>query len=209
MEELAAAGFCGLAFDIFVIELAAYGIDALMAWMRTGEIARQCSTQGRPLAGGLPGQWSRDDRLEIAVETTGRALKHFIGEVLKPRRWDPGRGASLKTFFVGSCVLQFPNVYDVWRTDQRAWSTVEVIEPGTEDAYALAPHGGGWSDPTAEDVIRRLLTQETLDTITDPRTRTAAEMVMDGHPFASAGAAVGLSAAAVEGRLYRLRRRPR
>lgn len=209
MEELAAAGFRGVAFDMFVTELAAYGIAALMAWMRTGQIARQCTSQGRPLAGSLPGQWSRDDRLEIAVETTARALKHFIGEVLIPRRWDPRRGASVKTFFVGSCVLQFPNVYDLWRTEQRTWSTVEVIEPGTEDAAAPVPHGGCWSDPTAEDVIGRLLTKETLGAIRDPRTRTAAEMVMHGHPFAEAGEAVGLSAAAVEGRLYRLRRRPR
>jgi hypothetical protein len=209
MEELAASGFRGVAFDMFVTELAAYGIAALMAWMRTGQIARQCSTQGRPLADSLPERWSRDDRLEIAVETTARALKHFIGEMLIPQRWDPSRGASLKTFFVGSCVLQFPNVYDVWRTEQRAWCTVEVIEPGTEDTAAPVSHGRCWSDPTAEDVIRRLLTKETLGAIKDSRTRTAAEMVMHGHRFAEAGEAVGLSAAAVEGRLYRLRRRPR
>ena len=157
VEELAAAGFCGVAFDMFIIELAAYGIAALMAWMRTGQIAMQCATKGRPLEGGLPERWSREDRLEIAVETTARALKHFTGEVLKPRRWNPARGASLKTYFVGSCVLQFPNVYNVWRTEQRPWSVVEVIEPGTEDATSPLPQGNCWSDPTAENVIRRQL----------------------------------------------------
>ena len=209
LEELTAAGFCGVAFDMFVLELAAYGIAVLMAWMRTGQIAGQCATQGRPLAGSLPGQWSRDDRLEVAVETSGRALKHFIEEVLKRRLWDPRRGASLKTFFVGSCVLQFPNVYEVWRTEQRPWRAVEIIEPGTEEAIAPLRRGGDWSDPTAEDVIRSQLTQEMLGSIKDRRTRTAAEMVMRGYPFAEAGAAAGLSAAAVEGRLYRLRLRGR
>jgi len=209
VEELAAEGFCGVQFEMFVIELSSYGIAALMAWMRTGQIARQCAAKGRPVAGGLPDQWSPDDRLEIAVETTARALNHFIGEVLIPGRWDPGRGASLKTFFVGSCVLQFPNVYSVWRTEQRPWKAVDVIEPGTEDAAIPLTHGASWSDPTAENVIRRELTQENLDAIKDSRTRKAAEMVMDGYSFAEAGAATGLSAAAVEGRLYRLRRRLR
>jgi hypothetical protein len=208
-EELAAAGYCGVTFEMFVIELSSYGIAALMAWMRTGQIAVQCAAKGRPMAGGLPEQWSRDDRLEIAVETTARALKHFIGEVLIPGRWDPGRGASLKTFFVGSCVLQFPNVYSVWRTEQRPWKAVDVIEPGTEDAAVPLTQGASWSDPTAEHVLRRELTRENLDAIKDPRTRKAAEMVMDGYSFAEAGAAAGLTAAAVEGRLYRLRRRLR
>jgi DNA-directed RNA polymerase specialized sigma24 family protein len=58
-------------------------------------------------------------------------------------------------------------------------------------------------------VIRRQQVNEILVGITDTRTRKAAQMVMLGYEYADAGAAAGLSADAVEGRLYRLRRRPR
>jgi hypothetical protein len=209
LEELAASKFRGVAFDMFVIELAAYGIATLMVLMRTRQIVRQCLLRGRPLVGGLPSQWSRDDRLEIASETTAIGLRYFTEEVLEPMRWDPHRGASVKTFFVGSCILQFPNVYNRWRTQEQRWSAVEVIEPGTEEAAQPGPRNSGWSDPTAETAIREVLTREILRDIEDPQTRTAAEMVRRGYRLAEIGAVLGMSADAVGARLYRLRKRAR
>lgn len=210
LDELIATGFTGPVFEIAVTEFAAYGIATMMAWMRTGEIVKQCKVKGRPLPalGGLvAGQWTRDDRLEIAIETTARALRFFINEVLRPGKWDHRRGATLKTFFVGSCLLQFPNVFDLWAGEQKRWGQVNAAEPATEDATDMLRRDACWSDPTCEIVIRDQITKAALDGIADPRTRSAAHLVMLGYTFAEAGAMVGLSAAAVEGRLYRLRRR--
>jgi DNA-directed RNA polymerase specialized sigma24 family protein len=211
VDELMAARFTGPMFDVTVNELAAYGIATLMAWMRTGEIFRQCLTRGRPLASAdrSTAQWSRDDRLEIAIETTARALHYFIDEVLKPDRWNHRRGATLRTYFVGACLLQFPNIYELWMNEQKRWGVVELAEPDTEETGE--PGGGdrAWSDPTADEVIRRQQVNEILAGITDARTRKAAQMVMLGYEYADAGAQVGLSADAVGGRLYRLRGRPR
>jgi hypothetical protein len=211
VDELEAAKFTGPVFDVTVNELAAYGIAILMAWMRTGEIVRRCLARGRPLAdaGRFAAQWSRDDRLEIAVETTARALRYFVEEVLKPGRWNHRRGATLRTYFVGACLLQFPNIYELWVNEQKRWGVVELAEPGTEETWEPGRGDGAWSDPTADEVIRRQQVNEIFADITDPRTRKAAQMVMLGYEYADAGAEVGLSADAVCGRLYRLRRRPR
>lgn len=210
LEELTATGFTGVLFEVAVTEFAAYGIAVMMAWMRTGKIVSQCKARGRPLAlGSAAGRWTRDDRLEIALETTGRAMRFFIENVLKPGKWDHRRGATLKTFFVGACLLQFPNVFDLWANELRRWDQVNTTELGADETTADgASRDACWSDPTGDTVIRRQRTQEALSEIKDPRTRRAVEMVMGGHTFKEAGKAVGLSAEAVEGRLYRLRRRP-
>jgi hypothetical protein len=211
VDELAAAGFTGPVFDVTVNEFAAYGIATLMAWMRTGEIVRQCLARGRPLAGvgRFAAQWSRDDRLEIAIETAARGVRYFVDEVLKPGRWNHRRGTTLRTYFVGACLLQFPNIYELWVNEQKRWAMVELAEPGAEESGEPGRGDRVWSDPTADEVIRRQQVNEIFAGITDTRTRKAAQMVMLGYEYADAGAEVGLTADAVGGRLYRLRRRPR
>lgn len=210
VEELAAAGFTGPGFDVTVNELAAYGTATLMSWMRTGEIARKCRSRGRPLAGAdrVMARWSRDDRLEIAVEATARALRYFVDVVLKAGKWDHRGGASLRTFFIGACLLQFPNVYEVWVNEQRRWDEIDLVEPGAEE-----PGLGrmtAWADPVAATVIGRQRVRELLAGIPDPKTRTATAMVvMLGYEHADAGAELGLTAEAVGARLYRLRKGPR
>jgi hypothetical protein len=208
VDALFAVGFAGPLFEITVTEFAAYGIAVQMAWMRTGEIVRQCKARGRPVQAGslVTGQWSRDDRLEIASETTARALKFFVEDVLKPRRWDYLRGATLKTFFIGSCLLQFPNVFDRWMREQDRWARTHDADAEIEDADTLR-RDARWSDPTSETAINRQAACAALDGITDPRTREAARLCAIGWSIAEAGERVGLSPAAVEGRLYRLRKR--
>jgi hypothetical protein len=203
VAELAAAGFAGPVFEIAVTEFAAYGIAVMMGWMRTGQIFNKCRDKGRPVNGSAV-QLSRDDRLEIAGETTAKALKYFIDKVLKAEVWNPSRGATLKTFFVGACLLQFPNVFEVWTSEQRRWAQVHDGEQTLEDAVVRGDPQ--WADPTGDAAVRAHTARECLADIPDRQTRQAAWMVF-GHEasHAEAGAAVGLSADGVEGRLYRLR----
>lgn len=202
VEELRAAGFAGPVFEVAQTELAAYGISVLMGWMRTGQIFARCKASGRPLSTSAP-QWSPDDRLEIAIETTARGLRFFVDHVLKPGRWDYQRGTTLRTYFIGACLLQMPNVFDGWLTEQRHWAQVNDEIP-LDDAAGGDPQ---WADPTGDAVLRACEIREWLDSITDPKTRHAAWLVL-AHQAShqEAGEAVGLSADAVEGRLYRLRR---
>jgi hypothetical protein len=204
LDELAAAGFTGPVFEVAVTEFASYGITVMMAWTRTGQIIGKCLAKGRPLSELTP-RWSRDDRLEISIETTARALKHFIDEVLQPGKWDYRRGATLKTYFVGSCLLQFPNVFDVWATEQRRWAQLHDGEETLESAVIRGDPR--WADPTGNTAVQTCTAQECLASIPDPKTRLAAWLVYAREAsHAEAGAAVGLSADGVEGRLYRLRK---
>lgn len=115
----------------------------------------------------------------------------------------PGAGAALKTFFVGACLLQFPNVFDVWATEQRQWGQLHDGEKTLDDAVGGADPQ--WSDPTGDAAVRACAARECLDGIPDARTRRAAWMVFAEASHAEAGAAVGLSAGGVEGRLYDLK----
>lgn len=101
------------------------------------------------------------------------------------------------------CLLQMRNVFDGWLTEQRRWAQV-VDETPLDDAIGGDPQ---WADPTGNAVVRACTIQEWLDSITDPKTRHAARLVLAYQAsHQEAGQAVGLSAGAVEGRLYRLRR---
>ena len=40
---------------------------------------------------------------DLATDTVLAALEAFLEKVLKRNRWDPAKGASLKTFFIGQC----------------------------------------------------------------------------------------------------------
>ena len=207
VAELAAAGFAGPVFEMVETEFASYGIAVMMAWMRTREIFVKCRDIGRPVSDPAL-EWSRDDRLEIAIETTARGLRYFVDKVLRAGKWDHRRGATLRTFFIGACLLQFSNVFEVWATEQRNWAQVNDGEPIPDDAVGGSDQQ--WADPTGDAAVRRCTAEEQLNSIPDPKTREAAWLVLGlGASHADAGKAVGLSAGAVELRLYRLLRRPK
>ena len=83
-----------------------------------------------------------------------------------------------------------------------------LSSPGTSEV-PLARGYAAWGDPVAGAVVSRQHVREVLAGIQDPRTRKAAVMVMLGYEYADAGAELGLTAEAVGGRLYRLRKGPR
>lgn len=207
LKELVARGFTGSLHDAFRNELARYGMDVLTAWIRSGKIARLCRERGRPtsIEELRTMQWDTDELSELAIETVAHGIYYFYTEVLQPGRWKPERKATLKTFFVGSCVLQFPNAYRRWLRDGYQWrQTVDCA--GLLDDLQLH---GRQDDQTAPPVINRLYVHHLLDTITDPQTRAAAHLVSWGYTHAEAGARVGLSERAVEGRFRRIRAKPR
>jgi|HubBroStandDraft_5_1064220.scaffolds.fasta_scaffold44529_2 hypothetical protein len=207
LDEVTALGFTGPLFEVYWQELAAYGVAVTMAWTRTGRISARCKAMGRPLQFSIEfGRGlSRDDRIEIAVETVARALNFFLDQVLKPGKWDHRRGASLKTYFVGACLLQFPNVFAVWASEQKRWHAVNDGTVSPDDAEAATARDLSRSDPTCEMVLRLAAAQDVLGTIKDAKLRAAVQMVARGFTFAEAARTLGLGPRVLEGRLYRLR----
>ena len=112
VDRLMWAGYEGAEWEQFRTELARYGIVVVTSWIRSGRIFSECARRGFSGLRRRPGL--AEDALELAGETNASALSYFRTKVLVPRVWNPTRGASISTFFVGACVLHFPNVYRRW-----------------------------------------------------------------------------------------------
>lgn len=115
--QLMLAAYAGPLWEKFATTLAQYGLPVMWAWVRFGKIFRHCEEKG---LGSLDrGDYSDEEREQMAEdtvgETVGKAIEGFRVNVLMTGRWRPARGASLNTFFIGQCVLQFPNIYRSWR----------------------------------------------------------------------------------------------
>lgn len=122
INALALRGFCGPDYDYFAGELAKYGMAVIGGWLHRRVIFKKVQERG---FGGLPTPpvGALDDPeiiAELTNETVAKALFHFRRDVLLRRRWDSTRGASIRTYFVGQCLLRFANIYrEWWRKEAR------------------------------------------------------------------------------------------
>ncbi len=98
--------------------LAQYGVAVLKKWILSGQIFRECIAKG---FGAIHRRRRNDEEeaLGIAGETVARAIVFFRERVLVRGVWDPSRGASVRTYFIGACILHFPNVYDLVQGGER------------------------------------------------------------------------------------------
>lgn len=110
VETLVWRGYRGADWIAFRRALAEYGYQVVLAWCLSGKIFVECARKGFGAIRRPPRPIDHDDATELACETVAASLVYFRDRVLVPRSWDPARGASLKTFFVGACVLVFANV---------------------------------------------------------------------------------------------------
>jgi DNA-directed RNA polymerase specialized sigma24 family protein len=107
--RLALLGFAGREWDAFVRVLAEYGIQVFRSWLRSGKVFTECRHSGPRR------RFRHDDEIdEIIGEVVAEAIVAFRKDVLIRGAWDPSKGASLRTFFIGNCKLRFANVYRRW-----------------------------------------------------------------------------------------------
>lgn len=116
VDELRRAGFAGKNYTYFETELAKYGIAVMTAWIRTHQVFTKARARG---VGGLPmpiddALHDHDTASSLAGETVATALVNFREYVLIPGRWTPEKGASIRTYFIGQCLLRFANIYRAW-----------------------------------------------------------------------------------------------
>lgn len=186
-------------------EFARYGLDVLRAWLRNRKIfAKVKAATGIALRG--PSRDFDEDAVQsMATDTVVAALGAFLEKVLRPGKWDPSKGATLKTYFIGQCKWQFPNVYRNWLRDQR-------VAQETDQAAAFA----GWEPyaAAAEPAERRILRGEDYSaalTLLSTDTARKAFLLQDmGYTHEEIAREVGLTnAKAVENVLDYQRRRLR
>lgn len=203
ITTLALQGFEGPDYAVFETELAKYGIDVIIGWLRRGVIFAKCRERGY---GGLPppptGLVRGDDVEELAYETVAKALWHFRHDVLLRNRWVASRGATVKTFFVGQCLMRFANIYRVWHKNEKRRE--RVVDP--HEAYDLADQP---SDGPEAQVVERSEILRWLRMVKDERVQAALILTAAGVPQWQIAARMDVTEKAVERMLANHRTRMR
>lgn len=197
-RRLARTDYAGPEYATFASNLAAYGLGICGAWLHTGLMFVQCRRHGRD-PGPPPTDWSADDRTELALETVAVALRTFRERGLVAGEWTVHGGASLRTYFVGACILAFPNVYRAWVREQRRWG-----QPVFDDEALLTLPDQAYGPE--ETVLGALAVQQELSTL-DRRTGHVLALRAHGYSQAEIAGIVRTTVRAVEALLYRQRQR--
>lgn len=216
-RELAAAlrasGYRGRNYELFAKEIAKYGWAVIRGWIYKGQIRGEVKRKGfgalepEPRPGAMI-----EDAESLADETVVLALNAFRDKVLVPGQWDPAKGASLRTFFVGQCLLQFSNVYRHWRREELR-SYAEPQPPPLTAVWADEFEEGP-ATPVAPDASEAAHIKDELrrafGRIKDERVRSAFYLsVTHGFTHAEIGEKLGMTAKAVESAIARARQQVR
>lgn len=203
VEVLAGCGFAGPLFERFAEELARYGISVLCGWMYSGHVFRLAAGRGfalRPTDYELEElHRDRDLRQDLADMVVAVALRRFREDALVGGGWRADGGASLTTYFLGTCLSAFPNEFRRYRAQRRRWQVEDALDPAIAGSESLAE-----ADP-AELIAEVLGVRDELRQA-DPRTRAIVALRMDGYHQEEIAEILGeKSARAIEGVLYRWR----
>lgn len=193
VDELRASSFAGVHYNYFATEMAKYGIAVMTAWIRTHQIFGKMRERGRGGIAAPPGDElrSQETAQELAMETVAVALHNFRTHVLLPGKWDPARGASIRTYFVGQCLIQFSNVYRRWYKE-----TFEHVPWGRlVNEAQVAARGYEHVDTVAEG---HLDVDSVLSRVKKDRTKTVLVLRGAGHTHEEIATRLQISEKTVE-----------
>lgn len=198
------SGYTGAEWDLLADRLIAYGYSVVLAWLRKGVIFQRCEQRGVLLR---RTEQSRrpDEAASLAGETVTVSVIKFREAVLIPRVWRPDGGASLETFFVGQCLIRFPNVYRRWLRES-GWGGADALDnvsarrAMTEVDFSSLRSNSRDGEPGA-----RIERDSYRDLADDELTRSVLEYVADDFTYEEIALLLNTSVAAIKSRLYRLR----
>ena len=176
-----------------------YALQIITAWIASGEIFSRC--REKRLAGTqLSPELVERAALEaddLASDVVSDALLSFRDQVLKTHRWHAERGATLKTFFIGQCLIKFVPIIRTWRQAILRQIPVEVVI----DERAQDAEPGPATTTVERDSVRRL-----LEDVIDPTLRSILFLISQSFTHPEIAEILGLgSTKAVEARVYRHR----
>jgi hypothetical protein len=205
-EAQIAGSFKGPAWEQLSRALWIYAWSALRGKIRTGEIialvkkydSRSFTISPDDLA---VLHHSPDERSALALDTILKAIPDFQRNALAKGGWSSAAGACLTTYFLGTCALKFRRTYQEWSQNRvgqlerlAAQHHLDLNRIGQQVTTAVSDVACG--DPRLE-VVLTMLNHE------DRTTRLIYGMRMRELTYPQIGAELGLSASAVEARVYR------
>jgi DNA-directed RNA polymerase specialized sigma24 family protein len=195
-DQLLAEACAGRLWDRLAVTLARYGWAVMSAWLDTRVIAQKCREKGRGVE--LPYDWSAEDREDLVTTAVAHGMEMFR-QALLADRWKPERGASLRTYFLGGCVLAFPNVLRHWRAER--------------DRYRKALASWGREMATGRLTVEPVDVVDAMDALStltcDETQRDRAISYLSYHDYTPAEIAdiLGVKPGTVNTALYRIRHR--
>jgi DNA-directed RNA polymerase specialized sigma24 family protein len=181
-------------------ELIRYAVPVLRQLLADGRIISKSTKLGRPPSDSVAWlDFTDADREEFALDMVADAEPVFTRAVFETKTWSPdrlGRRASLRTYFVNACVLQFPSLYRKWIRQRRAMPV--GLQMDLSGAEVVSDKSGSVD---LHDEVARVLRG-----IRDPKTRELLALRAVGYTVAAAAERVGVTEKAAEGKLARLRR---
>lgn len=197
VTRAALANFEGQEWREIVGELAAYGWGVAFGWLLKGKMPARCSGANRSCPTldrrTLDPEWAESLATDLVVES----IQRFRDDVLRPQVWDPTRGTTLKSFFVGQMLKQFANVYRQWaKTELRSF---KEVEPEEDDA---GRHGSDSAENRALDLVEvdRLLKEST------DQTKRILLMHAIDRPHKEIADRLGITIGAVNSAIHRARK---
>lgn len=204
VAEMAEQAFQGPKYDRFADELAAYGMGVMRGWLHSGYAFAISTSRGYPLR-----TEERDlhlfatdatARTDLAVATVAKALPSFRERALLGGGWQPARGASVTTYFMGACAYSFPNEFRRQQAQRRRW------ERDSEIGYLASCRTDSQAIDTSALAVGDLRVREELHRL-PPRTAAVLALTLDGYSQQEiAELTDGSSTRAVEGVLHRWRK---
>lgn len=198
-NDAIAAGRGSAAWDDLLDDLVTFALHQLMDEVRTGTIVRWCAVHFQRPMGPLPYDWAAQDREDIVHDAITAALEKMISDVDAGKGWDPARGSSLASYFLDLCTGTFPNCVQAWRTRHR-----QAVHVDPTDFQLAAP---ATIDPE-RTVIARMELAMIMRTYGIPINQLQALIGQSfGLTYSDIAEQLRLSPQAVEGLIYRARRR--
>lgn len=201
VARLAEQEFRGAEHERFINHLARYGLAVIGPWVKTGYILQRCAERRiKGLPSPIPSSWTAEDVEDLVQDTVALAVTDFERNALRGGRWRPDGGAALATYFIGTCLFAFAQVYrrrhDGWRRDLAVSEAMSRVV-----------------DDERPDIAEAVVAQDTVSdflaaTTPDPRLRLVVFLHCAGYRTTEIATVLddGTSARAVEGMLYRYRK---
>lgn len=201
-RDLQSQGFSGRDYEYFETVLACYGQAVIAGWLCRRTIEAKCREKRLRHVPRLEAvDLSADDVDEIVLETVAEALFYFRDRVLAPSKWDANRGASLRTFFIGQCLIRFVAVMNRWLNEQNRDILGDDEDVRERDEVSAIDVEG--------DVITSLATNQALRCVSRADARIAISLQSQGFSLREIGNRLGRTEKAVEGMIAYAKRQIR
>ena len=173
----------------------------LTAWIATNVIRERVAERARKKLAKPPTALTQHDAEDLAADTIARVLEKFRVDVLGAGTWNPKKGASLKTFWIGYCVLKYPDLYDRWCTQQRHW--IQGLELAEHDADR--PPDLCYQDPARQHDLADVV-NEALRSVGSNATAKVLVLQEAGYSHAEIAELLDTTVKAIESRIHRHRK---